>query len=204
MFVTYFCSLFMHIFTSNFLVGGMSKHLLALLLMFSFQGLMQTDDWIKKNAPRYMMNRNGIYPCMCSDLVRQTCLQSKIWTTIRKARAYPPLRVFKELTLTNVFCLHPHLFMCLKNWPQQRISFSHLVCCAYYVQVLALFRFSGWAWNWTGNNRQVYVIYPWHTVLKIKSRVKEPIMLNCPFFVGSFMRMVSPWENFQKPSTQVF
>jgi hypothetical protein len=46
MFETYFCSLlFMHIFLkSNFLVGSMSKHLLAVILMFSFRGLMQTDD----------------------------------------------------------------------------------------------------------------------------------------------------------------
>lgn len=58
MIVTYFCSLFRHIFTSNFLVGGMSKHSLR------YFWCSPSKAWCKpmiklKKAPRF----NGIYSC---------------------------------------------------------------------------------------------------------------------------------------------
>ncbi len=81
------------------------------------------------------------------------------------------------MTLTNLFFLHTHLFMGLKNWPRQRMSFSYW----FVVRTKFLERTMYKCWDYPalvgglGIERVIldkYICYnPWHTVLKIRDPV---------------------------------
>jgi hypothetical protein len=104
-----------------------------------------------------------------------TCLQPKVWTTMKRQRAYPPLHVFKELTLTNLFFLTYTPLRVFKELTSTKNVFSYLVCCVYYVprtyyvQVLGSSHFSGLGVERVIINKYMY--NPWHKVLKIRDLV---------------------------------
>jgi hypothetical protein len=180
-------------FTSNFLVGEMSKHSLCCYFWCS-----PSKAWCKpmiklKKAPRYMVNCNGIYSCTytwqkvglgifanakngsCTKTMRlglcmvpgfsaPTYLQPKVWTTMKGKRAYPPLYVLKNLTLTNLFfgtCTPLHVFKELTS------TKNVLVCCAYYVPRTYYLQVLGWSgFSGLGVVKRViidkYMYNPWH------------------------------------------